>query len=71
MVGVLPARLALLWARLEPFGIVFVLLLVASRGVLRQAGIAFDPLGAMLMPALDASFQGVLWLAGVRHDVGL
>jgi Zn-dependent protease len=70
IVGVLPHRIAAIWARAEPFGIVLVLLLIALPSVLRQAGIAFDPLGAVLGPVLDWAFDTILWLAGV-HDVSL
>jgi Zn-dependent protease len=70
IVGVLPRPLAAIWARAEPFGIVLVLLLIALPSVLRQAGIAFDPLGAVLGPVLDWSFGFILRLAGV-HDVSL
>lgn len=67
MVGILPLRLAALWARLEPFGIPIVMTLIILPSLLRQAGIQFDPIGALLGPALEWSFQAVLWLAGVRH----
>jgi Zn-dependent protease len=69
IVGVLPLRLAAIWARAEPFGIVAVLLLIAVPSLLRQAGIAFDPLGATLGPVLDWAFSLVLRLAGVQ-DAG-
>jgi Zn-dependent protease len=69
IVGILPLRLAVLWARAEPFGIVAVLLLIAVPPLLRQAGVAFDPLGTLLAPVLDWAFSGILWLAGVRDVV--
>jgi Zn-dependent protease len=69
-VGILPGRLARAWAGLERYGIVFVFILVAGPALLREAGIHFDPRGALLMPALDWSFDHVLALAGVpmRND---
>jgi Zn-dependent protease len=64
-VGLLPLRLAQFWARLEPFGIVVVLLLIAVPAVLRQQGIHVDPLNTVLTPVLAWFFSGILWLAGV------
>jgi Zn-dependent protease len=69
MVGLLPRPAALVWARLEPFGIVFVMLLLIVPSLLRQGGIDVDPLGSVLGPALNWAFNGILWLAGVPHDV--
>ncbi len=63
IVGLLPLKLAAAWARLEPFGIVAVMLLIAVPAVLTQAGVAFDPLGAVLDPALGWALHAVLWLA--------
>jgi Zn-dependent protease len=71
MVGVLPRRLAVVWAQLEPFGIAFVMLLIVVPPLLRQGGIVdVDPLGSVLGPALDWAFNEVLRLAGVPHDPG-
>ena len=66
LVGILPRPLALAWARVERFGILAVLLLIALPPLLRQAGINADPVGAVLSPALEWAFGAVLWLAGVR-----
>jgi Zn-dependent protease len=69
MVGILPLRMALAWAQLERYGIVVVLLLVAVPSLLRQQGVAFDPLGHTLYPAVQWAFDQILWLAGVRSAV--
>jgi len=66
-VGILPLRMAVVWARLERYGIVFVMLLVAVPALLRQSGIAFDPLGQTLGPAIDWMLAQILWLAGVSE----
>jgi Zn-dependent protease len=67
IVGVLPRRLAALWARAEPFGIIAVLLLIAVPPLLGQMGIHVDPLGAVLGPVLGWAFDGIFWLAGVQN----
>jgi Zn-dependent protease len=64
-VGILPLSLARSWAQLERFGILFVLILIAGPALLRQAGIAFDPLGHTLLPAVDWVFNQLLLLAHV------
>jgi Zn-dependent protease len=66
-VGLLPLRLAKLWAGLEPYGIVFVLLLIAVPPVLRTQGIDIDPLGSVLGPAMVRLQDGIFWLAGVPN----
>lgn len=67
-VGLLPLPLARLWARLERYGIVFVMLLVAAPALLRQGGINIDPLGATLFPAVNWAFSTLLHLAGVATN---
>jgi Zn-dependent protease len=69
MVGILPLRLAAAWAQLERYGIIVVLLLVAAPALLRQQGVAFDPLGHTLYPAVQWAFTQILWLAGVNGAV--
>jgi Zn-dependent protease len=69
MVGILPLRLAVAWAQLERYGILIVLLLVAVPSLLRQQGVAFDPLGHTLYPAVEWAFGRMLWLAGVTDAV--
>jgi Zn-dependent protease len=68
-VGLLPLPLARAWAGLERYGIIIVLALVALPPILREQGIQFDPLGSVLLPALNWSVGATLWLAGV-HDAG-
>jgi Zn-dependent protease len=68
-VGLLPLRLAVLWAGLERYGIMLVLLLIAVPPLLGQAGVHTDPLGSVLNPALSWMTNSILWLAGVR-DAG-
>jgi Zn-dependent protease len=68
MVGLLPPRLALLWVRLEPIGLAAVMLLILAPTLLRQFGIAFDPLSAALDPAMSWGLHATLWLAGVRGN---
>jgi Zn-dependent protease len=67
-VGILPLSLAKIWARAEPFGIGFVILLIAVPPLLRTQGIQIDPLGSVLDPAMNWMIHAVLWLAGVRND---
>ncbi len=65
-VGVLPLALARQWARLERVGIVIVLLfLTAGPALLREQGIAFNPLGDTLVPAVTWAFDHLLMLAHV------
>ena len=69
-VGLLPEALALRWARLERAGITLVLLGVfVLPAVLRQAGVAFDPVRGLLDRVLPAALALVLRLAG-SPDVG-
>jgi Zn-dependent protease len=69
VVGLLPARLAQGWARMERFGIVLVLLLVfLLPRMLADFGIAFDPFSALLNTVVPWALRIVLLLAG--HDVG-
>ena len=64
-VGLLPLELARRWARLERAGIIIVLLVVfLLPAVLREAGIAFDPVGAALQTVVPWSMRVVLNLAG-------
>ena len=63
-VGILPRRLALAWAGVERFGILFVLGLVALPAILGQAGIHFNPLGQTLYPAVEWAYGLTLHLAG-------
>lgn len=70
MVGLLPERLALLWARLEPAGIVLVLLAVfVLPPLLGQYGIAFNPLSAWLHAIGDPIFRGLAAAAGWPRDL--
>ena len=62
-VGLLPLRLAQIWARLEKAGILIVLLAVFILPRL----IGFDPVGQALDRVLPWAFRTVFWLAG--HDV--
>jgi Zn-dependent protease len=65
VVGLLPMRLAQVWARLERFGIVLVLLVVfLLPRMLADFGIAFDPTRALLDNVLPWAFRVVLLLAG-------
>jgi Zn-dependent protease len=69
MVGLLPARLAQIWARLERLGIILVLLVVfLLPRMLADFGIAFDPFSALLNTVVPWALRIVLLLAG--HDVG-
>jgi Zn-dependent protease len=64
-VGLLPLRAARLWAGLERYGILFVLILIAGPSLLHGVGIQFDPLSAFLEPSVAWAFAHVLLLAGV------
>jgi Zn-dependent protease len=65
MVGLLPAPLAAVWARLESIGLFAVLLLMfLLPALLQKAGIAFDPLRDGLERALPWAYHLVLRLAG-------
>jgi Zn-dependent protease len=66
VVGLLPEQAARRWARIEPAGIILVLLVVflLPRAMNDLFGIHFDPVGAVLNTALPRVFDFVLWLAG-------
>jgi Zn-dependent protease len=64
-VGLLPERLATAWARMERAGIVIVLLVVfLLPQLLREFGIAFDPVGNGLGRILPWAIRLVLQLSG-------
>jgi Zn-dependent protease len=68
-VGLLPARIAQVWARLERLGILLVLLVIfLLPRLLADFGIAFDPFSALLNTVLPWALRIVLLLAG--YDVG-
>lgn len=69
-VGILPLPLARAWAGLERYGIVFVLILVAGPALLRQAGVAFDPLGDLLEPAVGWVYDHLMAIVGVPTGDG-
>ncbi len=65
VVGVLPIKLAIRWARLERAGIVVVMLAVfLLPAALREFGIAFDPVGSALNTVIPRAYDLVLLLAG-------
>ena len=65
MVGVLPLKLAMRWARLERAGIFLVLLGVfVLPALLREFGIDFDPVGEALNTVIPRAVDLVLRLAG-------
>lgn len=69
-VGLLPERLAILWARLERAGIVIVLLAVfVLPSALRQFGIHVSPLGAWLHAVGDPIFRALDAAAGHPRDL--
>jgi Zn-dependent protease len=67
MVGVLPEKLARVWARLERYGIALVMLLIMLPPLLRQEGIHFDPLGHTLLPAVEYLRRLMLSWAGANY----
>ena len=69
MVGLLPRPLALVWARLERFGIVLVMLLLIIPSLLQQNGMAVFSLSSVLMPVVEWAFNAMLWLAGAPDVV--
>ena len=70
MVGLLPERLAMLWARLEGAGIVIVLLAVfVLPSLLDQYGIQFNPLGEWLHLIGDPIFHALAAAAGYPRDL--
>ena len=67
VVGVLPLKLAIRWARIERAGIVLVLLGVfLLPQALHAVGVEFDPVGDTLTTAIPRAMDLVLRLAG--HD---
>ncbi len=65
VVGLLPEAGARVWARLERAGIVVVLIVMfLLPAVLRQSGIAFDPVRGLLGVVLEPAFSLVMRLAG-------
>ncbi len=68
-VGVLPLPLARLWAGLERFGILIVLALLLLPAVLRQQGVDFDPVGRILLPAVNWTYSQMQHVAGVSYDI--
>lgn len=65
VVGLLPERMALVWAGLERAGIVIVLLVVfLLPRLLAEFGIAWDPVGQGLMQILPRAINLVLYLSG-------
>ena len=68
-VGVLPAPLAAVWARLEGAGIVLVILLVfIVPRLLAEFGVQFDPVGAALRTVLPWSFHVIAQLAFLANE---
>jgi hypothetical protein len=68
-VGLLPSPAARAWARLERAGIVVVLLLIfVLPQVLREAGIAFDPLGQLLTRVGLPALRLFVYLGGSPPD---
>jgi Zn-dependent protease len=69
VVGLLPARLAQIWARLERLGIVVVLLAIfLLPRMLADFGIVFDPFSELLNTVVPWALRIVLVLAG--HTLG-
>jgi Zn-dependent protease len=69
IVGLLPEAAARVWARLERAGIAVVLLLVfILPQALREAGIAFDPLGSLLTTVGLPALRLFLYLGGSPPD---
>ena len=65
VVGLLPLRLAMGWARIERAGIAVVLLGVfLLPQALREFGVDFDPVGAVLMNVIPRAGELVMRLAG-------
>jgi Zn-dependent protease len=63
--GLLPGPLAYRYARLEPYGMVFLLLLiVVAPMVARELGSSVNPLGAVLTPAVNAVYALVAAITG-------
>ncbi len=71
-VGLLPAKLAMHWARLERAGILIVLLVVfVLPAALSGLGIAFDPFRAVLGRVLPWALRLVLLLTGHHPGAGM
>ncbi len=69
-VGLLPERLAMIWARLERAGIIIVLLMVfVLPSLLGQFGIQVNPLGEWLHAVGDPIFRALAVAAGQPHDL--
>jgi Zn-dependent protease len=69
-VGLLPERLAMLWARLERAGIIIVLLMVfVLPSLLGQFGIQVNPLAEWLHAVGDPIFRALAVAAGQPHDL--
>jgi Zn-dependent protease len=65
LTGLLPLPLARRFARIEPYGLVILIgLLFVLPLLARELGSAFNPLFAVLGPAMDAVFRFVLWITG-------
>ena len=72
VVGLLPERLALLWARTERAGIILVLLAIfLLPPALDEFGIHVNPLAAWLHAVGDPIFRALVSAAGQPHDLFL
>jgi Zn-dependent protease len=72
VVGLLPERLALAWARLERAGIILVLvLLFIAPPLLRDVGIRINPLADWLHAVGDPIFRLLVAAAGHPQDIFL
>lgn len=70
MVGLLPRNLAWQWAKLERIGILLVVVFVlVLPPLLREFGLAFDPVGTALNVVLSQALQIVMRLAGAPISV--
>jgi len=68
-VGLLPATAARAWARLERAGILIVLLLVfLLPALLREFGVEFDPVAALITNVGFPVFRLLVWLGGSPPD---
>jgi Zn-dependent protease len=68
VVGLLPERAALLWARLERAGILIVIVVVfLLPRLLPEFGIHFDPVGTLLGSVLPRALN-LIWLLAGLHD---
>jgi Zn-dependent protease len=65
LTGLLPTPLAIRYARTERYGLVILLgLLFLLPMLLGQLGMAFNPVAAVLLPAMNALYQLVLLITG-------